>query len=456
MLPGYINVFETTTMREAVWNSLVTSLQSGRCVLVLGPDIVADPLEGERRTTAEPKSVRDAFCDYLAQQLEEERQSIGERVLFAIAQQYEDWPAFASVSLKNIAAHFFRNSTFGPGPLYRKLARCPFSLILTICHDGLFAEALSAEHKSPSRYWYHYRGEPRDNRELETALSPETPAIYHLFGTFNEPNSLVLTENDLLDFINNFISCRPGLPNSLRILLRHNTFLFVGFGIRHWYIRVLLKLLLRALNHSGASVALESLAGLEARERDQTVLFYKRGARVEVVDMEADGFVQELLDRFDRSGGYLGAQTGIRRAQVFISYERSDEDVAKRLCGSLPKERFDSWLDSNFLQGGEDWNMELEEKLRSSDYFLILNSENLAKKTVGYVNKEVSIALDLQKYRQRGMKFIIPIQVEGITAGAGRRELQEFQQLPLRSSCYDDDVATLVKTIFRDFQLRIR
>jgi hypothetical protein len=203
-------------------------------------------------------------------------------------------------------------------------------------------------------------------------------------------------------------------------------------------------------------VALESLAGLDARERDQTVLFYKRGARVEVVDVEADSFVQELLDRFDRSGGYLGAQTGIRRAQVFISYERSDEDIAKRLCESFPKERFDSWLDSSFLQGGEDWNMELEEKLRSSDYFVVLNSENLAKKLVGYVNKEVSIALDLQKYRQRGMKFIIPIQVEGIAAEAGRRELQEFQQLPLRSSFYDDDVATLVKTIFRDFQLRIR
>jgi hypothetical protein len=449
-------VFEMTTMREVVWNSLVSSLQSGRCVLVLGSDIVADPLEGERSTTAEPRSVRDAFCDYLAQQLEEERQSIGERVLFAIAQQYEDLPAFASVSLKNIAAHFFRNSAFGPGPLYRKLARCPFSLILTTCHDALFAEALSAEHKSPSRYWYHYRGEPRDNRELESTLSPETPAIYHLFGTFNEPNSLVLTENDLLDFINNFISCRPGLPNSLRVLLRHNTFLFVGFGIRHWYIRVLLKILLRTLNHSGASVALESLASLDARERDQTVLFYKRGARVEVVDTEADNFVQELLNRFGQSGGYLGAQTGIRRAQVFISYERSDEDVAKRLCDSLPKGQFDSWLDSNFLQGGEDWNMELEEKLRSSDYFLILNSENLLKKMVGYVNKEVLIALDLQKHRQRGMKFIIPIQVEGMTAEAGRRELREFQQLPLRSSCYDDDVATLIKTIFRDFQLRMR
>src|SRR5262249_8228162 len=150
----------------------------------------------------ESKSVRDAFCDYLGRQLEDENQKIAEQVLFAIAQQYEDLSAFATVSLKNIAAGFFRDPGFVPGPLHRKLARCPFNLILTTCHDNLFAEALSAENKSVSRYWYHYRGEPRDNRELNMRISPDAPAIYHLFGTFDEPNSLVLSENDLLDFIN--------------------------------------------------------------------------------------------------------------------------------------------------------------------------------------------------------------------------------------------------------------
>jgi hypothetical protein len=442
-------------IRDVVWNSLVTSLQAGKCVLVLGPDIAANPREPDAGAAAEPRSVRDAFCTYLARQLEEEKQKISEPVLFAIAQQYEDFPAFATVSLKNIAANFFRTRNFDPGPLHRKLARCPFSLILTTCHDDLFAEALTGEHKSPSRYWYHYRGEPRDNREINVALSPYEPVIYHLFGTFDEPNSLVLTENDLLDFINHFISGRPGLPNSLRSLLRNSTFLFVGFGIRYWYMRILLKLIMRTMDLSPASVALESLGCLDAREREQTVLFYKRGTRVELVDMEADVFIDELLDRLDRLGGYL-AQKQIRRAQVFISYERSDEGVAKRLYESLPRDRFDIWLDSNFLQGGDDWNAELEEKIHSSDYFVILNSTNLAKKMVGYVNKEVLLALDLQKYRQQGTKFIIPVRVEGIAAEEGRRELQAFQQLPLRSSSYSEDVSLLAKTMFRDFQLRTR
>jgi len=85
-----------------------------------------------------------------------------------------------------------------------------------------------------------------------------------------------------------------------------------------------------------------------------------------------------------------------------------------------------------------------------------LNSNSLAKKMVGYVNREVSLAFELQKYRQPGTKFIIPLQVEGITAEAGRRDLQAFQQLPLRSLSYAEDVAVLAKTMFRDFQHRTR
>jgi hypothetical protein len=242
--------------------------------------------------------------------------------------------------------------------------------VLTTCHDNLLAEAFIAENKSPTRYWYHYRGEPRDNRELNTALSRDAPAVYHLFGSFDEPNSLVLTENDLLDFINHFISSRPSLPNSLRSLLRNNTFLFVGFGVKYWYIRLLLKILIRTLDLPPASIALEHLGDLGIKEREQTILFYSRGVRVELVDMEIDAFLRELSRRLDESPGYVGTEKQqIRLAQVFISYERSDEDFAKRLFEALPKNRFDIWID-HLLREGEDWSAELEEKIKSSDYFL--------------------------------------------------------------------------------------
>ena len=100
--------------------------------------------------------------------------------------------------------------------------------------------------------------------------------------------------------------------------------------------------------------------------------------------------------------------------------------------------------------------MTIEEKIELSDYFLVLNSKNLLKKKVGYVNKEVNMALELQKKRQRGTKFIIPILIDIIAPAEGRKDLLRFHQLPLRSTSYESDVASIVSTMYRDFQIRNR
>lgn len=441
-------------MKEVLWSSLVASLQSGQCVLVLGPDLPAASVAGDGEA---PKSVRDLFCENLAAQLEEEEQKVGEMTLFAVAQQYDDSPAFSTVNLKNLAAAFFRDPKCGPGRLHQALTELPFGVVLTTCHDGLLEKTYRQKDIHVSRYWYHYRGEPRDNQEISGVGSPENPVIYHLFGTFDEPNSLVLTENDLLDFLIHVISGRPKLPDSLRSALRNKTFLFFGFGIKHWYIRVLLKLLVRTLELSGGSVALESLAGLDAREQQQTVLFYKRGTRIEVVDMEALEFLDELSARLSAAGGYLGpGKAAGRRATVFISYERSDADDARRLYEALPKDKLDPWLDTQYLAGGDDWNAELEQRIRVSDFVLVLNSKNLVEKRIGYVNKEIDAVLDRQKYFQAGTKFIVPLQLGGIRPEDGLAELGKFQQMPLRQASFDDDVQDIARLLIRDFQLRSR
>jgi hypothetical protein len=443
-------------MKDLQWASLVESVRTGSCVLVIGPDVPAVPREPGPTGAQEQISVREAFCQFLTSQLEEENLRVDEKAMFALAQMYEDFPTL--VNLKNVAASFFRNAKYDPSPFHLTLADCPFSLILTTCHDDLFERALFARKKTPSKYRYHYRGEPRDNIELDSRPSPEFPALYHLYGAFDRPDSLVLTENDLLEFITNIISGRPKLPDSLKSLLRNNTFLFVGFGIQHWYVRVLLKLLIRAMGISSGAFALESLRELDSKERQQTVLFYRRGTpRIDVVDIDAFEFAKELLERLNKEGGYLGAgPQRVKRAQVFISYERSDSEIARRLFDALPRDRFEPCLDTDFLEGGQDWNQELEDRIRSSDYFLVLNSQALADKKVGYVNKELAIALDMQRYRQQGTGFIIPLQVEGIAAESGQPDLKRFQQIPLRHGLFDDDVGQIVKTIFRDHQLRTR
>ena len=138
---------------------------------------------------------------------------------------------------------------------------------------------------------------------------PRRRFVYHLFGDAQEPGSLVLSENDLLDFLINIVSERPPLPNSLVRALKRSgqSFLFVGFGITQWYLRVLLKVLVgpsSSIEPAAGIQATEPLRGLSEVDREQTILFYQRGTRIELEDADTDAFLTELAERLDAEGGF--------------------------------------------------------------------------------------------------------------------------------------------------------
>lgn len=448
-------------IKERHWNSLVVTLQHGQCVLVLGPEIPAEIAQSAG--SPEKASVTEALTQLLADQLKAESLAVTGTTLAAVAQQFED---ANGVSLRSEAFKFYTTSSHRPSILHRRLARLPFNLVITTSHDALLAEAMrspgedsSIQKKEPNVYRYHFRGDRRENPEFPLSMSPDTPIIYHLFGDAGEPASLVLSENDLLDFLVAVVSGRPSLPNCLRRALRQTgqNFLFVGFGIRHWYLRVLLKVLVRTLelHRSGTSFALEPLQSLSDVDRNQTVLFYQRGTRVEVLDVDVDKFLDELGGRFQLAGGRpVQAIRTKPRPKVFISYASEDANLAARLFGSLLKEQYEPLLDSDFLDGGDDWNKRVEDQLRETDYVLLLHSDALSRKHDSYVNKEIALAQDRGKY-VRG-KFLLPLLINNLPNEQWVTELGQYQQLPLREEHYDEDISEIVRTICRDYQVRMR
>ena len=102
-----------------------------------------------------------------------------------------------------------------PSQAHRLIAALPFSLILTTCHDDLLERALRDIGKSPAIERYHFRGDRQDNAEFMIPGSPDYPLLYRLFGDAKEPGSMVVGENDLLDFLICMVAQRPSLPNCL-------------------------------------------------------------------------------------------------------------------------------------------------------------------------------------------------------------------------------------------------
>ncbi len=448
-------------MKERYWTNLVSTLRHGQCVLVLGPEVPADtPSPDAVDTAASLHTYSDALKGKLAEELAEDGHLVTASSLAGVAQQYEDAEGFGTGTLRSQAARFYSSAPLEPSGVHRALALLPFPLILSTCHDRLLTDALKQAGKMPVAYRYNLRGDRSDNPEFVISGAATAPLVYHLFGAFDEPQSLVLSENDLLDFLIAVVSDRPPMPNSLRRALQRPgvSLLFVGFGLRHWYLRVLLKALVRSVlfGRPVNAIALEPLLhGIPDFDRQQTILFYQRGTRIEVCDDDISTFVAELSRRLEVEGGAMTQPPPIGpRPRVFVSYADEDNALAARLFASLQSAGFAPWLDKDGLRGGEDWNLMIEDQLREADYVLVLETAALVEKRVGYVNKEIAIAR-AQAQRYRG-SFLIPLVADDLQPQQRVEELGGYQRMPLRERHYQEDITAMISTLLRDYQRRQR
>ncbi len=447
-------------MKERYWTNLVTSLRYGQCVLVLGPEVPAKLASTAASSPAAGDlSNSEELTRRLASELEEDNRRVTGSTLAVVAQQYEDTEGFGPNSMRSLAAQFYTSAAYSPSDVHYSLASLPFSLILTTCHDALLTGALQELGKRPLVCRYHLRGDRHDNPEFTPSETPDEPVIYHLFGSAQEPRSLVLSENDVLDFLIAIASERPSLPNSLsRVLKRKDqSFLFVGFGIKQLHLRLLLKVLVRALelHRTGSTVATEPLRGLSDSDREQTILFYQRGTRVEVEDAEIRVFLAELTRRLEAAGGVVTQTPQLGpRPRVFISYAREDSDLANSVCHVLQTSNFEPWLDKESLAGGDLWDQRIREQLEDADYVLVLYTPALSRKTDSYVNKELALARD-RALAVRG-NFLIPLRTAEIAPEDRVEELSKYQEMTLRLECFDEDMAKVLSTMRRDYQRRNR
>jgi TIR domain-containing protein/SIR2-like protein len=439
-------------MKERHWNSLVTSLRHGQCILVLGSEIPV-PVLGDG------VGVVDALTRKLSAELEDDNRRVIGYTLAAVAQQFEDTEGFGSNALRALAEKFYKNYADVPSAVHRALASLPFLLILTTCHDALLFEALQAAGKKPLKQRYDVRGDGRDNSNFFLPGSPESPIIYHMFGDVEEPRSLILSENDLLDFLIAIVSERPPLPNSLVRALKRpgQSFLFIGLGVKQWYLRVLLKVIVRTLelHRTASAIATEPLKGLSEVDREQTIFFYQRGTRIEFEDEEIESFLAELTHRVHAEGGFAGrAITLGPRPRVFLSYAREDSDLAARLYDALLKSHFEPWLDTESLIGGDEWDRRIQDELEATDFTLVLYTPALCRKADSYVNKEIALARS-RALSVRG-SFLIPLRTADIALEDRVRELGQYQEMPLRPAQFDEDLAKVLSLMSRDYQRRNR
>ena len=95
---------------------------------------------------------------------------------------------------------------------------------------------------------------------------------------------------------------------------------------------------------------------------------------------------------------------------VFISYGREDEEMARKLFRQLTAYGANVWMDSESILPGSDWKREIHLAIKNCRYFVVLLSASSVNRR-GFVNVEISSALDVLKEFPKDLIFVIPIRL---------------------------------------------
>ena len=112
-----------------------------------------------------------------------------------------------------------------------------------------------------------------------------------------------------------------------------------------------------------------------------------------------------------------------KKLLVFLSHASEDKPAVRNLCKRLKADGFDPWLDEERLLPGQEWPLEIEKAMRSSDTILLcFSARSVAKE--GFVQREYKRAMQYQEEKPEGTIFVIPVRLGACEMPFFIRELQ--------------------------------
>lgn len=101
-----------------------------------------------------------------------------------------------------------------------------------------------------------------------------------------------------------------------------------------------------------------------------------------------------------------------RKLKVFLCHASQDKVIVSELYQKLLAEGWiEPWLDKENILPGQDWELEIEQSVKSADVVIICLSKSSIVKE-GYYQKEIVKILDVADEKPEGTIFIIPLRLD--------------------------------------------
>jgi len=161
-------------------------------------------------------------------------------------------------------------------------------------YDLVVYPADNAEYANGVLWWPHGHPEPRKMKSSDIDVEDlrQTNVIYKMHGTVwkDSPvwDSFVITEEDYVRFLSRI---KNAVPAAFRRHFSARSFLFLGYGLRDWNLRVLLKEV--SVSERKSWAIMKAPTSLEKR------LWAQR--KVDLYDVDLVNFVDEMEKEIERN-----------------------------------------------------------------------------------------------------------------------------------------------------------
>lgn len=157
------------------------------------------------------------------------------------------------------------------GDPYRVVAALPAKVFVTTGWTDLLQDALRERDPAKKPMTAAFRWTDRVDWGEPEHLDPPTfdrPLVYHLFGRLENPESLVLTEDDYFEWLTAWIDRKLEIPAVVRAALTNSSLLFLGYQLDDWDFRVVFQAI---KSFSGRQRSRYNHIGVQLRPETQVV-----------------------------------------------------------------------------------------------------------------------------------------------------------------------------------------
>lgn len=215
---------------------IARAVKQNECVLFLGPELLQ---------CISPNNHTEAYSRLFSLELAKKLDNAGvyydkelDYSISYIANRYEDMATTINRELGKEALKSFNNAKVYK-TVFQKIAQLKFPLVISTNPDDILEQEYTKLNIPYSSGFY----DRSNQNKISETYDENQSIIYKIFGSFQNPYSILFTDNDRVQFSKNVVKNDPPVPPLIKVLMDNKCCLFLGFNFQEWHLKILIDCL---------------------------------------------------------------------------------------------------------------------------------------------------------------------------------------------------------------------